>query len=557
MEATVEANMMRRICVGDMMKRRALLEPKKEAYSFVYKGKVTRHVTFEELHEEANRFANAIMELGIKKGDRVAILSHNCPQFIDFIVALSKMGAWITPLNFALKGREITPLINHSEAIMFIVEDELVDTVRELEREMPSVRHYVMINLSGEKSLPPGWLDFDELCSEKYSAEEPCMEINGDDVMTLLYTSGTEAMPKGIMNSHANWAESINCFNMFFYGCDRRAAAAGQRITSEVILLGAAPLFHSIMIQYLTSLVMGHRFVLLHTPNPETVMSILQSGEITQFALSPTVVVNLLNMPNGEELVTKYLGGMEWAILYGSPATEPLLRRMIDALPNCRFRNYYGQTELTPLGCMLSYDDLVRKTKEGIERFGGAEAIGPPLPMVEMKIFDDNDNEVPVGTVGEIVVRSPCVMLGYYKEEEKTRETFRGGWHHTGDLGIMDEEGFSYFVDRKKDIIKTGGENVSSIEVEGWVAKHPKVSECTAVGLPHERWFEAVTMFVVPKTGESVTEEEIIQHCKEGLAGYKVPKKVVVLDELPKNPSGKVLKKDLRSEYKDAFASEK
>ena len=173
--------------------------------------------------------------------------------------------------------------------------------------------------------------------------------------------------------------------------------------------------------------------------------------------------------------------------------------------------------------------------------------------MVEMKVVDENDNELPPGEVGEMVVRSPAIMKGYYNEAEKTAETFKNGWHHTGDLAVMDEERFYYFVDRKKDMVKSGAENVSSVEVEQWIAKHPQVAEVVVVGIPHPRWVEAVTAFVVPVTGGSVDGEEIVKYCKEGLAGYKVPKKTVVVEELPKLPSGKVLKRDLRSAYNSIY----
>jgi fatty-acyl-CoA synthase len=405
-----------------------------------------------------------------------------------------------------------------------------------------------MINLSGEKSLPPGWLDFDELCAEKYSDEEPYVDINGDDVLTLMYTSGTEAMPKGVLNSHSNWFSSIMNFCMDF----------GRATPPDQIQLGAIPLFHVAgHLGLLMTLACGDKMILLYTTDPGEVMSLISSEKITSIGLAPTVFVNMLNMPNGEELMKNLFGTVRNCTLYGSPMPAAMMSRVMDILPDVYWQNYYGQSELTPLGTTLKSPDIVRKFREAEERFGGVEPIGQSHAVVEMKVVDDNDNEVPPGTVGEMVTRSPAAMLGYYKEEEKTKETFRGGWHHTGDLAIMDEERFLYFVDRKKDIIRTGAENVSSVEVEQWVGKYPKVSECTAVGIPHERWGEAVTVFVAPKPGESITEQELIEYCKQGLAGYKVPKKVIMLNELPKNPSGKILKKDLRKEYQDVFASEK
>jgi fatty-acyl-CoA synthase len=554
MEPSEAMNMMRRFCVGDLVRRRVRKAPKDEAIVMNYKGSITRRLTYEELNREANRFANAIMSLGVKKGDRVAILSHNCAQYVVYMVALSKMGAWITPLNFALKGREIVPLLNHSKPVMLIVEDDLVDTVREVEKECASINYRVMIKLGGGKPLPSGWLDFDDLCSARYPDDEPCVEINGDNILTLMYTSGTEAMPKGVLNSHANWYSTIMSSAMDGARAIRDSAVAGQRPSCNAVGLGAAPLFH-VAGQGLifSSLTGGGKYILLYTPDPQVIMQLFEAGEVTSGAVAPTVVVNLLNLPGGEDLIRRLWGKLESALLYGSPASEALLRKMMEILPNCRFSNYYGQSELTPLGCMIFHDDLLRKTAAANEQYEGAEPIGQPHALVEMKIVDENDNEVPPGTVGEIVARSPSVMMGYYKDPERTAEVFRGGWLHTGDLGRMDEEHFFYFVDRKKDIIKTGAENVSSVEVEQWVAKHPQVAECTAVGLPHEKWGEAVTVFVVPSPGAAIEGEEIIAYCREGLAGYKVPKRAIILSEIPKNPSGKILKKDLRTQYRNLY----
>jgi fatty-acyl-CoA synthase len=546
MDEALQRNVMRRFCVGDILRRTALNKPNKEAIVYNYGGRVLGRLTYGELNRKANRFANALRQLGVKKGDRVAILSYNCMQYAIYIAALSKMGAWITPFNYALKGREIKPLVDHSEPVMFIVEDDLVPTVRAIQSELGSVRHFVMINLNGKTPLPEGWLDFDDLCSDRYPDDEPYEFITGDDVMTLMYTSGTEAMPKGVLNSHANWHASI--LNM--------ALDFGHLILPDDTGLGVVPLFHVAgHAGLLTAFAYGTRMVMLHRPDPPVVMQVFQTGEITSATISPTVLANIINMPGGEDLIRQLFGTLRWVTLYGSPTTEAMMRKIMDLLPKAYFQNYYGQSEVTPLGSTLKSPDLLRKMKDAYERFGGAEAIGQSHAMVEMRVVDDNDQEVPPGTVGEMVVRSPAVMLGYYKDEAKTGETFRNGWHHTGDLAIMDEERFYYFVDRKKDMIKTGAENVSSVEVEGWVAKHPKVAECAVVGLFHPRWVEAVTVFVVPVRGETVDEAEILRHCKEGLAGYKVPKKVVVVPELPKLPSGKVLKRDLKREYKDLYSS--
>jgi len=544
MEKALESHVMRRMCVGDLLRRSAQKSAKKEALVYSYKGTITTRLTLGEMNQKVNRFANALTELGIKKGDRVAIISHNCPQYAIYLYALAKTGAWVTPLNFTLRGKEITELINHAQPVTFIVEDELADNVTKLQQDMPSVKHYIMINLAGKKQLPERWLDFNQLCSEKYSDDEPYFEVNGDDVMTLMYTSGTEAMPKGVMNTHANWHSTI------------ASSVIDLHFLAEDTIIISIPLYHVAGVTLLIdSLSVGTRVIMHHEPSPAEILQLVQNEKVTFLVYPPTVFANILKLPipNIEEFMRKSFSSARMAVIFGAPIAGASMRRLVEILPDVYWMNYYGQSELTPLGTTLQHPDVLRKFKESEERFGGAEPIGQPHTMVEMKVVDENANEVLPGTVGEMVARSPSVMLGYYKEPEKTREIFKGGWLHTGDLAIMDEEHYFYFVDRKKDVVKSGGENVSTVEVESLIFDHPKVADATIVGLPHPRWIEAVTAFVVPKPGESITEEEIIQFCKQNLAGYKVPKKVVVLNEIPKNPSGKVLKKDIRNQFKDLY----
>ena len=544
MNEALATHVMRRFCIGDIFRRVALNKPDKTAIVYRYQGEVRGQYTFGELNRKANRFANALLEMGIKKGDRVAIVSYNCVEFVIYMMALSKIGAWITPFNYALKGREIKTLVNHSEPKMLIVEDDLSDEITSLQNEMPSGLHYVMIRLKNDAPLPKGWIDFDHLCSEKYSDEEPYVMVNGEDVLTMMYTSGTEAMPKGVLNTHANWHACImNSFIDF-----------GSYIREDSVSLGVVPLFHvaghSSLFSAITA---GSTTIMLHRPDPSEVMKTFETYSITDANLAPTVLANLLQMPDGDNLIRKLFGSLRMVNLYGSPTTDAMMEKIMGLLPDTAFQNYYGQSEITPLGTTLKSPDLLRKMREAGERFNGAEAIGQSHAMVEMKVVDENDNELPPGEVGEMVVRSPAIMKGYYNEAEKTAETFKNGWHHTGDLAVMDEERFYYFVDRKKDMVKSGAENVSSVEVEQWIAKHPQVAEVVVVGIPHPRWVEAVTAFVVPVTGGSVDGEEIVKYCKEGLAGYKVPKKTVVVEELPKLPSGKVLKRDLRSAYNSIY----
>jgi fatty-acyl-CoA synthase len=515
---------MGRFTIGDALVRTARRYPERTA--FVFRD---AQLTFRELNERASRFANAMAGLGVSKGDRVALISHNCLQYLICLFGLSKMGVVFTPLNFMLKAEEIRFIINHSETKVFIVEDSLVDEVKPIVGEMPSVKHYSYIKLTG-KPAPDKWLDIDELYSEKYPETEPEVEIDQNDPFALMYTSGTEAAPKGVLLSHLNYYSAIMSLTYDF-----------EMGKHDTVSLMAIPAYHVAgMDSMLSSVINGNKTIMMYAPDLLGMLEIIQKERVSGIALPPTVWGGLLQWPD----IKKYdFSSLEGCISFGGFTPQPVMEQWAKLAPDVKFRNYYGLTEITSLGTTLQPEDVMRKT----------ESIGKPCTNVALRIVDDEDKDVKVGEVGEIVARSPGVMLGYYKEEEKTREAFRSGWLHTGDLARMDEEGYFYFVDRKKDMVKSGAENVSSQEVEGVLYRHPKLAEAAVIGLPHPYWMEAVTAVVVPKKGVEVTEEEIIQHCKSQLAGYKVPKKVLFLDELPKNPSGKILKRELREEHKESY----
>jgi len=535
---------MRRLTTADWLRKGASRTPEKEAYVYSFKGKTTSRLTYYELNQKANRVANALTKLGVKKGDKVAILSHNCPQFAVYLYAMAKIGAWIAPLNFSLRGREITDITGNIDPVVFIVEDTLVDRILALREDLLTVKNYIMIKLEEQSVLPEGWMDFDEMWSDSNSDEEPVVEITGDDVLNLMFTSGTEAKPKAVMNTYDNWNATI------------ALGFCNIHVSADTVSLISTPMYHVGGMHLMYNVIAAGGTVVMHyEPDVNEILQLIDKEKVTFISYPPTVFVNLLKapVPNVEEFVKKALSGIKYAITFGSPIPEIYLRKLMEILPDAHWINYYGQSEMTSAGIALEHNDLLRKCEESVTRFNGAEPIGQPHIVNEVKIVDDNDNEVPYGTVGEIIVRSPSIMAGYYKEEAKTAETFKGGWHHTGDLGIMDEERYLYFVDRKNDMVKPGGENVSTVEVEGVIYNHPNVAEATVVGVPHPKWLEAVVAFVIPKPGMSVVPDEIVKLCKDHLAGYKVPKKVIILDELPKNASGKILKKELRVTYKDTF----
>ena len=517
---SIEYNVMRRMNLGDIPKRTAAKYPDRVA--LVYGD---RKITFRELNENCCRMAHAFEGLGIGRGDRITLMTHNCLQYIYSWMGACKIGAVINPLNFMLKPPEIEYIVNDAESRLFFAEDVLAATVLEAAPKLKSVERFGIIPITApDTPLPEGWLNIDELFAAAEDVSEPMVATDDEDMCSLMYTSGTEALPKGVMNTHKNF------FNTLMSGI------ADLGINKDEVALLSIPLYHVagkyLLLEFIN---VGAKLVLEYAPNPVEILELTQKERVTYWVYPPTLYQVLPSMPNFDSYD---LSSLRKFISFGAVMPVPLLQQWKGMFPDSEWRNYYGQTESTPLGSTLQPEDFEAKI----------DSIGRPHTGVEIKIFDDDDNEVPVGEVGEIVMRSPSVMKGYYKLQEKTAETLRGGWLHTGDLGRFDEDGFLYFVDRKKDMIKTGGENVASKEVEDVLFKHEKVMQVAVIGLPDEYWMEAVSAVVVPYPGVEVTEEEIIAYAKENLAGYKVPKRVIVMamEDLPVLPSGKILKRELR-----------
>jgi fatty-acyl-CoA synthase len=526
---SLERNLCRRACVGDVPMRTAARYPDREA--IVWQDK---RITFKELNERACRCANSFLEMGIKKGDCVAYMTHNSLAYIYAWLGLCKIGGIVAPLNFMLKGPEVEYIINHAEPKFFFIEDILIPQVEEVLGNMPSVQKVGIIRIQEGQKVPDGWLDADELYAPDKDATEPEVEVDDEDVATLLYTSGTEARPKGVMNTHRNLYMTM------------MSGLADLNVSKHDTSLLSIPLYHVAgKFLVLEAINVGSKVVLEYAPNPMEILELTQNEKVTYWVYPPTLYQILPSMPNFDSYD---LSSLKKCVAFGALMPVPLLEQWKGLLPGSEWRNYYGQTESSPLGSNLQPEDFERKI----------DSIGKPHTAVRIKIFDDFDNELPPGEVGEIVMRGPSVMKGYYKDEEKTAEVLRSGWLHTGDLGMFDEEGFLYFIDRKKDMIKSGGENVASMEVEEAIIAHEKVMQAAVIGLPHEYWGEAVTAVVVPYPGVEISEEEIAEFAKANLAGYKVPKKIIIvaLEDLPVLPSGKILKRELKSQFLDAFEGE-
>jgi fatty-acyl-CoA synthase len=517
---SLERNIMRRFNIGDIPKRTSAKYP--DRIALVCLGQKT---TYKELNENCCRMAHVLEQLGVVKGDRISFITHNCPQYIYTWLGACKIGAIVNPLNFMLKPSEIEYIVNHSESKLFFVEDILVPQVLEAAPNLKSVEKFGIIHINApDTEVPESWLNLNALFEAMSDTSEPLVETDDDDMCSLMYTSGTEALPKGVMNTHKGF------FNTLMSGsCDLNVRNHDNALLS-------IPLYHVagkyLMLEFF---VQGCKLVLEYAPNPIEILELTQEEKISVWVYPPTLYQILPSMPDFD----KYdLSSLKKCCTFGAVMPVPLLKQWHEILPGSDWFNYYGQTESTPIGSTLVPEDFERKI----------ESIGRPHTGVEIKIFDDDDNECPVGEVGEIVMRGPSVMKGYYKDEEKTEEALRSGWLHSGDLGKFDEDGFLYFVDRKKDMIKSGGENVASKEVEDVLFKHDKVMQVAVIGLPDEYWIEAVSAVIVPYPGVEVTEDEIVAYAKENLAGYKVPKNVFIMamEELPVLPSGKILKRELR-----------
>lgn len=523
----LQQNRLRRQAVGDFLKRTAKRSPERMAFKF--RDKI---FTYGQLDAAANRACHALNDLGMKKGDVLAILSQNCHQMAILMWACFKAGIWYAPVNFLLRGPEIVYQVNHCDAKAFFVESALLDTVRAVYGELKTVEKFGLINLAGI-ALPNGWIDVDTLFSETYPDTEPDVIINGEDVASIIYTSGTTATPKGALIPNCSYLSQTASF----------LTSAGPWIEENDKIMMNIPLFHvgasSISVAFAK---IGAATVYTYGIDPVECMEIIQKERITSLIWPPTLFAGLLNMP----LKTYDLSSLTKCVWFGGAMPLDVLQRWMDLCPGATFAVHWSQTEINVTGTISYFLD--KKVPEA------GNIIGRPLLDAEIRIVDEHDRDVAPGEVGEIVLRSPSVMTGYYKDAKKTAETFRNGWLHTGDVGRKGADGNYFFVDRLKDMIKTGGENVSCLDVEETLNTHPDVLVSAVFGVPHPYWVEGVTAVIVPKSG-SLTEEALLDYAKSRMAGYKIPKKFILIKghELPVSPTGKILKRELRKLYQDIF----
>jgi fatty-acyl-CoA synthase len=504
--------------LGDIPRRSARRQPGKTA---IIDGDTV--LTFAEFEKLVDRAAAALHDNGFRVGDRIALLSHNCWQYAVLAFATARAGVVLVPVNFMLTAEEIAFILDHSKVSGFIVEADLTPTAEEAMSRGGAVTTKVALT-SGGGSAPADWTDFAEWLTTTSPAPHP--HIDDDQLLRLMYTSGTESRPKAVMHS----SRSL----MWQY---ISTIVAGS-MSGDDIEVHSLPFYHCAQLDNFlaTDIYLGATSVILPRPEPELVLRAIERHRVTNYFGPPTVWISLLRSPVFDEVD---LSSLQKGYYGASAMPIEILGEIRERLPNLRLWNFYGQTEMAPLASALGPE----------EQDAHAGAAGRPVVNVETTILDDDDAPVVAGVVGEIAHRSPHLMLGYLDDEEKTAQAFKGGWFHSGDLGYYDEHGLLHVVDRKKDMIKSGGENVASREVEEVLYRHGGVQEAAVFGLAHPIWVEAVVAAVIPRDGVTLTEDDVIAHCREHLAGFKTPKQVFFVDSLPKNPSGKLLKRALRDRF--------
>ncbi len=493
-----------------------------------------RRFTYSRFAERVYRLANFLNRMGIGKGDCVAILHHNSHEFLECYFAAAQIGAILNPLNFRLSPRELAFILEDSGARILIAARRFGPNVSSL-MEIASNLDRVILTGKGDNPPIPDSLDYEEILDKEQKTPPVVPEISDDDVAHLYYTSGTTGRPKGVMLSHKNVCSHA------------LAAIAELHLTDRDNWIHVAPLFHlaDAWATFAITLV-GGKHVVATDFDPPLVLSAIQDEKVTITNMIPTMLNMLVNTPD----VDTYDFSSLRALLSGGASIAPEVVRRIMETFRCDYIQTYGMTETSPyLTVSILKDNLVDLPPD--RQFFYKAKTGRPFLGVLLKVVREDGTEVTSDDkeVGEIVVKGDIVTKGYWKQPEETAKVLKDGWLFTGDMAVVDQEGYVNIVDRKKDMIITGGENVYSVEVENVLYTHPSVLEAAVIGVPHPKWGEAVKAVVVLKPGHQASEEEIIQHCKEQIAHYKAPKSVDFLSELPKTGSAKIYKKGLRERY--------
>jgi acyl-CoA synthetase (AMP-forming)/AMP-acid ligase II len=480
-----------------------------------------RHLTVRELHERVNRLAAGLTELGVGRGDVVALLLYNRPEFLELLYATSRVGAVFLPLNYRLSEEEWAYILDNAQAKVIVTEPEFVHATDGMAGKLAGLEHRVLVD-GGTPS--DRWTGYEALLDRHRGARVEPVDVAADDLQRLMYTSGTTSRPKGVRITYGN-VQAKNLAHIVHFG-----------LTAADTTLVCGPLYHvgGLDMPALGVLYAGGSVVLQRKFDPRAALRAIRDHRVTNAWLAPAMVNAVLEVPDRESYDTS---SMRFVLGGGEKTPEPVLRRIMNAFPNAWFADAYGLTET------VSGDTFLDR-EHALSKLG---SVGRPVPHTRVRIVDDTGKEVPAGELGEITLRGPKVFAGYWRDEKATAAALKDGWFHTGDIGHVDEEGFLFIDDRKKDMIVSGGENIATPEVERVLYEHPAVLEAAVVGLSHSRWGEVPRAFVVFRPGAGAGPDELREFCRARLAKFKVPVRFDVVDELPRTPSGKVLKRTLRA----------
>lgn len=509
-------SVVRRQTISDVLRRTALRLPKKTA---IVCG--ASRWTYAEFDALVSRLAAGVFSMGVQEGDKVAVLARNSHGFAALRFALARCGAVMVPINFMLKPEEVAYILRHAGAQTLATDSGLADLARASAKLDTQVKQFIWLPSEDPSEPSVDMHSFHELAACTQSLPE--LTLASTDLAQIVYTSGTESTPKGAMLTHdAVLWQYVSC-------------VIDAEIAEDDVALHALPLYHCAQLDVFfgPAIYMGSTNVITAKPVPDNLLPMIERLGITSFFAPPTVWIALLRSALFDP--TK-LSRLAKGYYGASIMPVEVMKEIASRLPTLRLWNLYGQTEIAPLATMLGPDDQLRKPG----------SCGKAVRNVETRVVNDQMQDVIPGEVGEIVHRSPHLMQGYFHDDERTLSAFEGGWFHSGDLATIDEDGYITVVDRKKDMIKTGGENVASREVEEMIYRLTQVSEVAVIGLPDPKWVEAVTAVIVVKAGHQLDEQTVIAHCTQHMASFKAPKRVVFAASLPKNPSGKLLKRQLR-----------
>lgn len=511
--------------VGEMLSLTARLYPEKKG---VRCG--AREFTWKEMNERTNKLGNALLDLGLRKSDRVAMLAYNTSEYIEGYFACAKTGLIFVPLNFRLSVSEWMDILQDSSAKTLIVGEEFLETADEI--KSTSLEHRIAIGRRVENALL-----YEELLDSSSPLEPMDDNVSEDDPVDIFYTSGTTGVPKGSVHTHRARLAMV-----------KNLLIALTIENDDVHLVNVPPCFHIGGFAWvIVHVAVGARIVFSQARgfDPKQILETVEQEAITNLHLVPITIIQLTDY---SELRKYNLGSLRLIYYSTAPMPPGPLAKAIETFGNI-FVHFYGQTEAGPLITILGKKDHNIEGLPVSEAERRLRSCGRPEFGAWVKVVDENDEEVGCNTPGEIVVRNDDTMSSYLNKEDETRKALMNGWLHTGDMAYYDEDNYFYIVDRKKDMIISGGENIYPAEVEKALYNHPAVAECAVIGVPDDRWGEAVKAFVVQREGHPVSENEIIDFCKKNLASYKKPKTVEFVKNLPRNPQGKVLKAVLREKY--------